>query len=82
MLHAALSERLDALIDALILDGGIEAASLASIFLTAQDSVARDDLVTLTRKVWKANDELLDEFASRHGHRGPALPRPATPAGG
>lgn len=63
MLPAALSERLDALIDDLIMDGGIEAASLASILLTAKDSIARADHVTLSRKVWRANDELLAEFA-------------------
>ena len=62
MFPAALSERLDALIDDLILDGGIEAASLASILLTAKDSIKRDDHLTLSRKVWTANNELLATF--------------------
>ena len=64
MFPAALSDRLDALIDELIMDGGVEAASLASILLTAKDSIKRDDHVTLSRKVWAANNELLDDPAS------------------
>jgi hypothetical protein len=63
MLAAALSAHLDALIDELIMDGGVEAASLASILLTAKDSVLRDDHVTLSRRVWAANNELMAELA-------------------
>lgn len=59
MLPASLRKRLDALIDELIMDGGIESASLASILLTARDSVKRDDHVRLSRLVWAANNELL-----------------------
>ena len=58
MLSLSLSERLDAIIDALILDGGIEAASLASILLAAKDSVAGEYHVTLSRLVWSASNEL------------------------
>lgn len=63
MFPAALNDRLDALIDELIMDGGIEAASLASILLAAIDSIQRSDHFKLTRKVWVANEELLAAFA-------------------
>jgi hypothetical protein len=63
MLAAPLSARLDALIDELIMDGGVEAASLASILLTAKDSVLRDDHVTLSRRVWAANNDLMAGLA-------------------
>ena len=63
MFPAALSQRIDALIDELIMDGGVEAASLASILLTAKDSIERADHVTLSRKVWTANNELLAALA-------------------
>ena len=66
MFPAALSERLDALIDELIMDGGMEAASLASIFLTARESIKRDDHLTLSRRVWTVNNELQAEFAKNH----------------
>lgn len=73
MFPVSLSERLDALIDELILDGGIEAASLASILLTAKDSVRRDDHVSLSRMVWRANDELLTAFHRKsESNRNPA----------
>jgi hypothetical protein len=62
MLCAALSDRLDGLIDELILDGGVEAASLASILLTAKDSVKGDYHVLLSRRVWAANNDLQAEF--------------------
>lgn len=63
MFSAVLSERLDTLIDDLIMDGGVESASLASILLAAKDSVESDYLVTLSRKVWAANSELKSEYA-------------------
>jgi hypothetical protein len=63
MIPPALSKRLDAL----ILDGGVEAASIASILLAAKDSVERDYHVTLSRRVWAANDELLAEFERSAG---------------
>ena len=62
MFPAALSERLDAMIDDLIMDGGVEAASLASILLAAKDSLHGNFLVTLSRKVWTANNELKAEW--------------------
>jgi hypothetical protein len=58
MFPVALSERLDALIDDLIMDGGVESASLASILLAAKDSLKTDELVTLSRRIWAVNNEL------------------------
>src|SRR5437763_11805791 len=58
MFSRSLSDHLDALIDELIMDGGVEAASLASILLAAKDSVKSDYLVTLSSRVWAANNEL------------------------
>lgn len=69
MLSAALRKRLDALIDELIMDGGIESASLASILLTARDSVKRDDHVRLSRLVWAANNELLADSYQDESNR-------------
>lgn len=80
MFPAALSDRLDSLIDELILDGGVEAASLASILLAAQDSVSRDEHVTLSRRVWAANNELLAAHAQRP-KADPALAWRAGPTG-
>lgn len=65
MLPAAIIERLDALIDDLILDGGVASASLASILLTAKDAVKRDDHLKLSRHVWAMNNDLLVQ--SPHG---------------
>jgi len=70
MFPVVLSERLDVLIDDLIMDGGVEAASLASILLAAKDSVKSDYLVTLSRRVWAANNELKSEFALDQARRG------------
>ena len=64
MFPAPLSERLDALIDDLIMEGGIESASLASILLAAKDSVKSDYHVSLSRRVWAANNDL-----RQHSHR-------------
>jgi len=58
MFPSSLSERLDTLIDDLILDGGVESASLASILLAAKDSVKREYHVTLSRWVWTAVNEM------------------------
>lgn len=73
MFPAELGERLDVLIDDLIMDGGVESASLASILLAAKDSVRRDDLVTLSRQVWWANTELQSAFERACGSE-PAPP--------
>ena len=61
MFSPALVQRLDALIDDLILDGGVETASLASILLTAKDSASQHALASLARKVWEANNEIRGE---------------------
>ena len=58
MVPAGLSERLDALLDDLIMDGGVEAASMASILLAAKDSLKSGSLVALSRIVWAANCDL------------------------
>jgi hypothetical protein len=70
MFPAALNERLDVLIDDLIMDGGVETASLASILLAAKDSVKSDYLVTLSRRVWAASNELKAEYAQDRARRG------------
>ncbi|MFO0910786.1 MAG: hypothetical protein U0794_21010 [Isosphaeraceae bacterium] len=62
MLPNALGDRLDALIDDLIMDGGVEAASLASILLAAKDSLRSNYLVTLSRRVWSESNELKAGF--------------------
>ncbi len=63
MFPAVLNDRLEALIDELIMDGGVEAAALASILLTAKDSIERSDHLSLSMKVWTANEELTAAFA-------------------
>lgn len=56
MVPVSLSDRLDAMIDDLIMEGGIESASLASILLAARDSLNSDTLLALSRTVWAANN--------------------------
>ena len=58
MFPASLNERLDTLIDDLIMNGGVEAASLASILLAAKDSVKCEYHATLSRWVWSAVHEM------------------------
>ena len=58
MLPHALSERVDALIDDLIMDGGAEAASLASILLASKDALEGDYLGMLWSRVWAASSDL------------------------
>jgi hypothetical protein len=58
MVPRSLSERIDMLVDDLIEDGGLDSAALASILLTAQDSVARGYGMELSRQVWVAASEL------------------------
>jgi hypothetical protein len=58
MFSRATGERLDALIDELIMDGGVEAVSVASILLAAKDAVERDHHVMLSRVIWTALNEL------------------------
>lgn len=58
MISPVLSERLDTLIDDLIMDGSVEAVSLASILLAARDSVKHDHSLTLSRRVWSLIDEI------------------------
>lgn len=63
MFPAPLSDRLDGLIDDLILDGGFEAASLASILMAAKDSVKCEYHVALSRWVWTGVNNLKEEAA-------------------
>ncbi len=63
MFPARLRDRLDGLIDDLIVDGGFEAASLASILMAAKDSVKCDYHVALSRWVWTGVNEMKDEAA-------------------
>lgn len=79
MFPAALSERLDALIDDLIMDGGVESASLASILLAAKDAVKSDYVVTLSRRVWVANNDLKASDARDAGRPGPTGGGPPSP---
>jgi hypothetical protein len=58
MVPRSLSERIDTLVDDLIEDGGLDSAALASILLTAQDSIARGFGIELSRRVWVAATEL------------------------
>jgi hypothetical protein len=60
MFPARLRDRLDGLIDDLIVDGGFEAASLASILMAAKDSVKCDYHVALSRWVWAGVNEMKD----------------------
>lgn len=63
MLSKVLHERVDALIDDLILDGGIEAAALASILMASKDSLNGEYVVGLSRRVWAASDDLKTGYA-------------------
>lgn len=63
MLSKMLDERVDALIDDLILDGGVEAASLASILMASKDSLNGEYVVSLSRRVWTANSDLKAGYA-------------------
>ena len=73
MFPAPLSEKLDALIDDLIMEGGIEAASLASILLAAKDSVNSDYYVSLSRRVWAANNDLREEASGEYEVISPSI---------
>ena len=61
MVPRSLNERIDILVDDLIEDGGLDTATLASILLTAQDSIARGYGMELSRRVWGAATELKQE---------------------
>ena len=63
MFSAPLRDRLDDLIDDLIMDGGFEAASLASILMAAKDSVKCDYHVALSRWVWAGVNEIKEANA-------------------
>jgi len=53
-----LNDRLETFINELIEEGGLDAASLASILVAAQDSVNHGDCLELSRRVWVAWSEL------------------------
>jgi hypothetical protein len=52
------NERLDTLVDDLIGDGGVETAFLASIVMTAQDSIRKGEHVALSRRLWGAHNDM------------------------
>jgi hypothetical protein len=58
MVPRNLNDRLEPLINELIEEGGLDAASLASILVAAQDSINHGDCLELSRRVWVAWSEL------------------------
>lgn len=67
MICAAVCDRLDTMIDELIMDGGVEAVSLAAILLAAKDSVKGRYQVSLSRRMWAAGNDLLAERGAQEG---------------
>lgn len=53
MLRRKLDDRLSALIDDLLQEGSVSASLLASILLSAQDSVKDGTIAALAMEVWK-----------------------------
>jgi len=51
-------EQLDSLIDDLLNDSNLSSSSLASILMTARDSVRDGYHVALARRIWDANNDL------------------------
>jgi len=51
-------DQLDSLIDALLNDANLSSSSLASILMTARDSVRDGYHVALARRIWDANNDL------------------------
>jgi hypothetical protein len=66
----ALSDRVEALINDLIDEGGLASASLASILLAAQDSLNQGYSLELSRRVWLVANEL--RTSALGGAGGPA----------
>jgi hypothetical protein len=52
------NERLETLVDDLIGDGSVETSFLASIVMTAQESIRKGDHVALSLRIWSANNDL------------------------
>lgn len=68
MVSEKICERLDSLIDELILDGGVEAASLASILLAAKESARTNELLSLSCHVWTATNDMRGREAQTPTH--------------
>jgi len=63
MSKATLLERIDVLIDELLNDSDLPSSSMASILVTARESVRDGYHVALARRLWDANNDLrLREF--------------------
>jgi hypothetical protein len=75
MFPRSLSDHVDLLINALIEEGSVDSASLASILVTAQDSVDRGYSLELSRQVWLVANEL----RSVERPAVPAEPEPSVP---
>ncbi len=58
MLSRKWNDRLDTLVDDLIGDGSVETAFLASILMTAQDSIRKGEHVALSLRIWSAHNDL------------------------
>jgi hypothetical protein len=61
MVPRSISDRIDTLVDELIADGRLDSAALASILVTARDSVDQGYCMELSRRVWLAATELKPE---------------------
>jgi hypothetical protein len=66
MFPAALSDRVERLINDLIEEGSLASSSLASILLAAQDSLSHGYSLELSRRVWQASNELHPEKLTGH----------------
>jgi hypothetical protein len=77
MFPRPLSDRVQALIDDLIEEGGLATASLAAIFLAAQEAVNHGYFLELSQRVWLASNELRP-----HESADPNPPPPPPPIDG
>ena len=73
LLSRTWNERIDALVDDLIADEGVEAAFLASILMTAQESIRKGEHVALSLRIWNAHNDL--DTADDGGPPTPPKPR-------
>jgi len=80
MIPDALCDRLDGLIDDMFLDGGLEAAAVASVLLRARDSARAGDPLRLSREVWSLTNADLAPARRRVKASGPKAVRLAAAA--
>ena len=81
MFPRLLHDRVEALIDDLIEEGGLATGSLASILLAAQDSLKQGDCLELSRRVWLAASELRSPRPSSAATDADISPRRLQPIG-